>query len=113
MNEDTWKTTGPRWYASCIDAARRKTKDPGCIDDSGRLPRPPSELERLLWPDPTDAEAPWITELGWTIVPPGSDPQDMHADIVASRPDEPGVSTARQRGRGRFHHVAWKSDHVR
>ena len=34
-------------------------------------------------PNPNPNQAPWVTELGWTIVPPCSDPQQLHADIVA------------------------------
>ena len=59
----------------------------------------------MLWPALKDREAPWITELGWTVVPPNSDPQQLHADIVAEEePDD----APRSESAGRFQHVAWK-----
>ena len=47
--------------------------------------------------------------MGWTVVPPNSEPQQVHADIVSELGDPP---FPRQSGLGRFHHVAWKPDHV-
>ena len=95
--------TGPRWYCSIIQAAR---SGGGCCLDSGDAPRPPYDLQQLLWPEATDGSRPWITELGWTLVPGGSHPQCLHADIVReSFFDE----HPRETGRGRFHHIAWKS----
>mgnify|MGYP001399291575 CR=1 FL=1 len=58
-----WEWSGPRFYASLIEAARRPG---GCCATPGFAPRPPAELTRLVWSDPADATAPWITELGWT-----------------------------------------------
>ena len=72
----------------------------------GDAPRPPYDLQQLLWPEATDGSRPWITELGWTLVPGGSHPRCLHADIVReSFFDE----HPRETGRGRFHHIAWKS----
>ena len=131
---------GPRWYASIIDATRgRCDHAAGVVNEKGQLARPPPEMQHLLWPAAPDAVAPWVTEIGWTsiipppltvpltpaacrsrrrsallcaVVPPKSDPQDMHADIVAGAPDRPGEDTRRQPGVGRYHHMAWKADHL-
>ena len=75
-----WQVTGPRWYCSLITSAL--DADGGCCVD-GLAPPPPEDLQRLLWPDGSDATRPWITELGFTLVPGGSDPQMLHADIVS------------------------------
>ena len=76
VHDTSWEFTGPRFYASIITAARRPHT--GCCGADGTAaPRAPEQLEALLWPAPADAEAPWVTELGWTIVPPCSDPQRM------------------------------------
>ena len=104
---EPWEVSGPRFYVSIVEAAR----DPrsGCCDggeDGSRAPRLPLSTEALLWPEPHDRVAPWLTELGWTLVPPHSDPQCIHADIVSS-PDTPDGHP--RQGRGRFHHIAWKA----
>jgi len=70
----------------------------------GVAPPPPLELQDLIWPDMEDRQKPWLTEIGWTIVPENSDPQVMHADICS-----PGGDNARRPGRGRYHHFAWKT----
>lgn len=69
----------PRWYASVVEAAWRKGT--GCVDANGELPHPPQWLSRLLWPDKGEELRPWLTELGWTMCPPQSAPQAIHADI--------------------------------
>ena len=111
----TWEVSGPRFYASIIDSARGRSRARagappavrnGICDRRGKAPRPPRSLARLLWPMRSDGEAPWITELGWTIVPPHSPPQDVHADIVATVAEREAFPRAP--GRGRFHHMAWK-----
>ncbi|CAE7283098.1 mkkA, partial [Symbiodinium pilosum] len=63
------------------------------------------EVEELLWPRTRDRQQPWITELGWTMVPAGSNEQTLHADIL-SWEDEP--LCPRKEGLGRFHHFLWK-----
>ena len=66
VDEDSWEFTGPRFYASIITAARRPHT--GCCGADGKaVPRASEDLEALLWPASVDAEAPWVTELGWTV----------------------------------------------
>ena len=78
-------------YVSIIPAAIARY-------EKTKAPPPPSELMDLLWPEAIDREAPWITELGWTCVPPDQDPQEMHADICTSQDNAPFT---RQDGQGR------------
>ena len=119
---DTLRTTGvggrllitpgvvARGEAFIVQAmtAMREAAETGrscCIGTAdGRAVRPPPELCALMWPAADDGAEPWITELGWTLVPAGSEPQAMHADIVAEYDDQ----YLRKRGKGRFHHIAWK-----
>ena len=101
IDDDTWAQSGPRFYASIIRAARAPG---GCCDASGRAPRPPPALERTLWPDAAEAAAPHVTELGWTLVPPNSPPQEVHADISGAYAGD-GME---RKATGRFHHIAWK-----
>ena len=129
---EPWEVTGPRFYASIIEAALRPMPAgltagrPACtgalgghgaaplvehsggggIAEGGALPPPPPQLRALLWAaSEADAAAPRLTELGWTLVPPHSDPQALHADI-ASSPDAPDGHP--RAGVGRFHHLLWK-----
>ena len=129
---EPWEVTGPRFYASIIEAALRPMPAgltagrPACtgalgghgaaplvehsggggIAEGGALPPPPPQLRALLWvASEADAAAPRLTELGWTMVPPHSDPQALHADI-ASSPDAPDDHP--RAGVGRFHHLLWK-----
>ena len=69
-----WELTGPRFYASLVEAARGPT---GCCT-AGHAPRPPSALAALLWSTREEASRPWVSELGWTHVPPASHPQQVH-----------------------------------
>ena len=102
---EPWEVTGPRFYASIIEAALRPVPTglatgvlartdgatpsvahsgggSGSIAEGGALPPPPPQLRALLWPESeADAAAPRLTELGWTAVPPHSDPQALHAGI--------------------------------
>ena len=106
---EPWEATGPRFYASIIEAALRPVptgltttgllgptevrngngatpsvahSGGGSIAEGGALPPPPPQLRALLWPESeADAAAPRLTELGWTAVPPHSDPQALHAGI--------------------------------
>jgi len=105
-DEASGESSGPRWYASLIEAA--STPSSGCVDEQGRLPPVPPQLAELLWPSDGDEAAPWLSELGWTICPPHSKPQAVHADIVASHPGLDHAVWARQPSAGRFHHIAWK-----
>ena len=50
------------------------------------MERPPENLARLLWPNEWEGASPHITEMGWTVVPPNSSPQQVHADIVSNSP---------------------------
>jgi len=129
---EPWEATGPRFYASIIEAALRPVptgltrglpaptevlsgdgaaplvahSGGGGIAGGGALPPPPPQLRALLWAgSEADAAAPRLTELGWTVVPPHSDPQALHADIT-SAPDAPDGHP--RAGRGRFHHLFWK-----
>ena len=67
---------GCRYYVSImgdvIDGLRGKP-----------MSRPPPSLASLLWVDEAEAAAPHISEMGWTVVPPGMPPQSVHADLVA------------------------------
>jgi hypothetical protein len=103
---EPWEDSGPRFYVSIIRAALQV--ESGCCSAAAcheAAPPPPRELEELLWPHAEDRAGPRITELGWTLVPPHSDPQRIHADIVAWQraPDQ------HPRTRGRYHHVVWRA----
>ena len=105
---DMWEADeygGPRWYVSIIEAAWQQRS--GCCDEEGRLPPLPPTLVDVLWPNETDGGKPWLTELGWTVVPPHSSPQQWHADIVRCEPEPPGWIRS---AHGRFHHIAFKAD---
>lgn len=91
--------SGPRFYVSIMAAAMRR----------GPAPRPPKDAAAILWPNRKDRERPWITEVGWTMVPPSSDAQAMHADILADAEEVPDL---RSEGQGRFHHFIWKPDRI-
>eukprot|EP00928_Gymnodinium_smaydae_P088827 TRINITY_DN72876_c0_g1_i1.p1 TRINITY_DN72876_c0_g1~~TRINITY_DN72876_c0_g1_i1.p1 ORF type:complete len:807 (-),score=161.93 TRINITY_DN72876_c0_g1_i1:78-2498(-) len=93
--------SGPRWYVTCTEAVMNH------YEAVGVAPPPPSQLQAILWPCEEDRQQPWLTEIGWTIVPENSDPQVMHADICY--PDGPNP---RRPGRGRYHHFVWKLDPV-
>ena len=95
-DESPWEASGPRFYASLIEAYRERVSF---------VPAPPPRLASLVWSVPGDMAAPWVTEIGWTIVPPHSDPQELHADIV----NESGwCSNERTAGRSRYTHLVWK-----
>lgn len=97
LEEDDYEYSGPRWYVTCTEAVKKH------YGDVGVAPPPPAELQELLWPCAQDRMRPWLTELGWTIVPEGSKPQVIHADICYSDAPQP-----RQHGHGRYHHFGWK-----
>ena len=97
-----WELTGPRFYASLVEAARGPE---GCCTD-GHAPRPPAELIALLWSTREDASRPWVSELGWTHVPPASHPQLVHADIV----NDGCWRDGRAWGHSRYTHLVWKAD---
>jgi len=97
--EDSYPTSGPRFYVSVMPAAMWR----------GPAPPPPKDAVRILWPDMQDRRNPWITEVGWTMVPPSSDAQAMHADIKA---DDSDIKDPREEFQGRFHHFIWKPDRV-
>ena len=99
----TWENAGPRFYVSVLPTAM----------DIGVAAAPPEQLRDALWPGASGVHNCWLTEMGWTVVPPKSSAQMLHADIVLpmtpSMPDLPPRSTLRH---GRFHHLAWKADGV-
>lgn len=97
--ESEYDYTGPRWYVTCMEAAMKH------YGLQGVAPPPPDCLQALLWPCKEDRRRPWLTELGWTVVPENSNPQVMHADICSSE-----AAHARKPGRGRYHHFVWKLD---
>ena len=43
---------------------------------------PTASLASLVWVDEAEAAAPHISEMGWTVVPPGMPPQSLHVDFV-------------------------------
>jgi len=96
-SEEKYDYSGPRWYVTVTEALLKHYRY------TKVAPPPPEELQSLLWPNADDQNRPWLTELGWTIVPEDSHPQVMHADICA--PDAPNP---RKPGQGRYHHFAWK-----
>ena len=97
--EDDWEYAGPRWYVTCMEAVLRRYKARGVA------PPPPTELQEVLWPRAPDRTRPWLTEMGWTVVPEGSPPQVMHADICSKSGWYP-----RKQGIGRYQHFVWKLD---
>lgn len=56
-----------------------------------------------MWSCPEEERRARVTELGWTMTPPESDDQVMHADIVCWDP-------LARKDAGRFHHFLWKTD---
>ena len=101
QEECPWDVSGPRFYASLIKAARSPS---GCCV-RGHAPRPPAALSELVWSNADDATSPRITEVGWTLVPPRSDPQMMHQDIV----NQGNPRNDRTLGRSRYTHMLWKA----
>jgi len=101
VDDEECTYSGPRWYVSCMEAIMRRY-------DARRLaPLPPASLQDLLWPSAEDRSRPWLTEVGWTIVPQCSDPQVVHADICSYEDPTPHP---RPFGQGRFLHIVWKLD---
>ncbi|CAE8585592.1 unnamed protein product, partial [Polarella glacialis] len=93
-DDGDYEVTGPRFYVSLTRRA---------MDLFGKTPPIPRGLQRLLWPDAEDSEGTQrLRGLGWALAPPGSDPQQLHADIWGG-PKHP------KRGRIRFPHILWKS----
>ena len=92
VDESSWELAGPRWYASVIDVARARS----AAAPRG-APQPSKALARACWRGAEEFAA--VTELGWTVVPPSSQPQQLHADICGDDGE---------RGGGRFYHVFWK-----
>ncbi|CAE8673485.1 unnamed protein product, partial [Polarella glacialis] len=58
-------------------------------------------------PESKDGRRPVITEIGWTVTPPGSSAQTVHADILCWQSKD---AHPRKQGLGRFHHILWKPD---
>lgn len=88
------KETGPRFYVSITQAACKHF---------GTAPPPPSEINKILLGHPKDQKGSLrIRGLGWTLAPPGSDPQDLHSDIWGGG--------KYPRDRVRYPHFLWKPD---
>lgn len=91
--EGDFDDSGPRFYVSVTQRASRRF---------GECPSVPMELAQLLWPDEEDLRGRHRARgLGWSLAPPGSDPQQLHADLWG----RPGH---RRAGRVRFPHILWK-----
>eukprot|EP01062_Namystynia_karyoxenos_P050013 TRINITY_DN3863_c0_g1_i1.p1 TRINITY_DN3863_c0_g1~~TRINITY_DN3863_c0_g1_i1.p1 ORF type:complete len:421 (+),score=71.87 TRINITY_DN3863_c0_g1_i1:96-1358(+) len=89
-----WTSTGPRFYISITKAAR--------IHWNERAPPPPPELHELLFGhDREDTGELRARGLGWTLAPPRSDPQGLHADIFVLEDKSELL---------RFPHILWKAD---
>lgn len=97
--EDTYDYSGPRWYVSVMEAVMKR------FEAKGVVPHPPEELRVVVWPRVEDRIQPWLTEIGWTIVPEDSASQVMHADICCSEASNP-----RTPGQARYLHFAWKTE---
>ena len=84
---------GPRFYVSVAAAARRRLAG-GCV------PRAPRRLARALrW-----RRAGFVRGLGWTLVPPRSEPQSLHADLWRQ------TTTTTANDATHFAHLIWKRD---
>ena len=77
--------TGPRFYVSVTKAAAAEFAAAGSAggaeDGEALLPPMPAGLRAALWPEAGPREVSRIRGLGWALAPPGSDPQDLHADL--------------------------------
>ena len=89
--------TGPRFYVSLTAAARTHF-------GAGGVPAMPAALRSALWPaDAAERDGVHRARgIGWTLAPPHSDPQTLHADLWATPPAEGGAAAPR------FVHVLWK-----
>lgn len=91
--EPPYLSTGPRFYVSVTQAAFAR---------HGQAPCMPRGLLDVLWPHQEDRTGTGrVRGLGWTLAPPGSDPQDLHADIW-------GGEEYPKSDRVRFPHIIWK-----
>lgn len=92
--EPPYESSGPRWYVSLTPAA---------LEHFGRLmPPPPPDMHELICGHPDDqADRMRARGLGWTLAPPGSDPQQLHADIWG---------TCAEKDKTRWPHILWKRD---
>lgn len=97
VDDETGDWAGPRFYASVVDAA---------LTVASVAAAPPQKLADMLWHEGDGDGDRRVTELGWTLVPPESPPQEWHADIVTEWGDGAGE---RQASRGRYHHLFVKS----
>jgi len=90
-----YKMTGPRWYISITQAA---------LDHYGIAPALPAGLHDIICGHPADQQEECRARgLGWTLAPPGSDPQALHADIW-------GSGAHARTDRTFFPHLLWKRD---
>ncbi|KAJ1445016.1 hypothetical protein M885DRAFT_551218 [Pelagophyceae sp. CCMP2097] len=75
-DDEPYPNTGPRFYASVTEAAREHFE--------GRLP-PLAPAIRAAVGDDAPGDETWCRGLGWTLVPPRSTPQVLHADVWTCR----------------------------
>jgi len=88
-----YQSTGPRWYISVTAKA---------LECFGVAPPLPAALHHtILSPSAASAGEFRARGLGWTLAPPGSDPQGMHADIW-------GLGKHEQTDETRWPHILWK-----
>lgn len=88
-----FECTGPRFYVSLTKRAMKQY---------GEGPALPVDIAKLVWPHPEDFKGIHrVRGLGWALAPPGSDPQQLHADIW-------GGPEHCQPDHCRFPHIIWK-----
>lgn len=86
--------SGPRWYVSVTGRALRRWP--------AKAPAPPAGLFETLCSNPADSGGDLRARgLGWTLAPPGSDPQALHADIWGSGKHARSSGTC-------WPHILWK-----
>eukprot|EP01065_Artemidia_motanka_P039437 TRINITY_DN4835_c0_g1_i1.p1 TRINITY_DN4835_c0_g1~~TRINITY_DN4835_c0_g1_i1.p1 ORF type:complete len:781 (+),score=107.60 TRINITY_DN4835_c0_g1_i1:81-2345(+) len=91
-----FRQTGPRWYVSVTKAAFEQF--------GSDAPPPPYSIFQLLCGSIEDARGTLRARgLGWTLAPPGSDPQSLHADLW-------GTQAYPRDGCTRYPHILWKAD---
>lgn len=89
-----YDVSGPRWYVSVTGRALRRWPS--------KAPAPPAGLFEALCSHPADSGGDLRARgLGWTLAPPGSDPQALHADIYGTGAHARGTGTC-------WPHVLWK-----
>jgi len=86
--------SGPRWYVSVTPRALERWPS--------KAPAPPAGLYEALCSHPLDSGGDLRARgLGWTLCPPGSEPQALHADIYGTGAHARGSGTC-------WPHILWK-----